>query len=196
MPMINEPEFVTHNAPEVEETEEIVPEVEQAEVQTSPLMPVNELLVQQLVHEKTNAQTYLNFAGQCDCKGLTGAAKFFRKQSEDENRHFNLIFDYICDRVGYVPELRAIPAMVFDPNAFLTDMIRDSFMLEIGTTDSLCSIKRTALDTNDFLTDTFLDQLIAEQREEEKTFTDMLNRALMFGDTPVGIMMLDQEMGK
>lgn len=156
---------------------------------------INQELIKQMQHERTNASIYKNFSGQCDSKGLLGAAKYYAKQADDELSHFQLIFDYCCDRIGFTSELLEVPAIPYNENAFLVDMIKDGLDLEILTTQKLCAIKKMANDSMDYMTDTFLDQMIAEQILEEKESVDLYNRALMFCDTPVGVMLLDGSMG-
>ena len=159
-------------------------------------MTVNDALIRQMQHERTNAQIYLNFSGICDCQGLTGAAAYFKKQSDDELKHFQLIFDYCCDRVGFTPELLDIPRVEFNHQMFLYDMFKQAFDLEVLTTQKLCAIKRQAIEQDDFLTDTFLDVMILEQREEEKSAETWFQRASMLTQTPFGVILLDQELAK
>jgi ferritin len=162
---------------------------------TSSLSSMNELLVQQMQHELTNSYIYLNFANQADCKALFGATKFFHKQADDEVRHFNLIREYLCDRVGMIPLLRSIPAQEFNVEMVLNDMILAAFALEVATTQKLVAIQKEALMEMDMLTFETISKLIVEQLEEEKLFSDLVNRFKMFGDNPASILLLDQELG-
>lgn len=156
---------------------------------------INQLLILQMQHEMINYRTYLNFSGICDSKGLLGASKFFRKQSEDELKHFNLIYDFCCDRIEFIPNLLELPAMNFESDMLLESMLRSSLDLEQNTTFKLCYIKKQAIIQDDFITDSFLDSLINEQREEEKLAQIYYSRCLLFGGTTDGIMMLDKELG-
>jgi ferritin len=153
--------------------------------------PLNVLLVGQMQHEMTNYATYKNFAGMCDCRGLFNAAKFFEKQSLDELKHFNIIWQFCCDRVGFKPVLDAIPAQDFSDKV-LVDIIAESMQLEMKTTEALAKIANEAV--CDHMCFAMILDLIKEQREEEKLFADLLQRFVTFGDTPQGTLMLEQEM--
>jgi ferritin len=154
---------------------------------------LNKILVDQMAHEMTNFVTYKNFAGMCDCRGFYNAAKFFDKQAQDELKHHNIIWQFCCDRVGFKPVLSAIPAMEFSDKV-LVDIIAESMQLEMRTTEALVKIQQTAL-LEDLMCFEMIQELIKEQREEEKLFADMLQRFVTFGDTPQGILILEQEMG-
>jgi ferritin len=171
------------------------PNIQPTDAKESSLSAINEILVQQMQHEMTNSWIYLNFANQADCKALFGATKFFHKQADDEVRHFNLIREYLCDRVGMIPELRSIPAQEFRHDMILFDMITAAFELEIMTTAKLVAIQKEALMEMDMLTFETIGDLIKEQREEEKIFSDLFMRFSMFGDVPASILLLDQELG-
>ena len=164
-------------------------------VPSNTLSPMNELLVLQMKHELTNSMIYLNFSNICDCKGLFGSAKFFLQQSNDETRHFNIIRNYLCDRIGFVPELRGVDPLSCNISLVLADMIDQSLDLEVLTTSKLIAIQKEALMDMDMMTFEVISDLVKEQREEEKTFSDLANRFTLLGDSPTSILLLDQELG-
>lgn len=139
---------------------------------------MKELLLAQLQHEYRNALIYSYMASQCEYEGLTGCAKFFRKQACDEQAHANKVRDFIelRNEIAFVQSV-TIPKM----DDGFTACFANSLELERGTTEKLTALAKEAQDELDYMTFSFAVDLINEQAEEENLFQTIIDRIKVRG---------------
>jgi len=156
---------------------------------------VYSLLVEQMNKEFQNSRMYLNFAGICDVQALTGIAKYFKEQSIDELKHFQIIYEYISMR-GWNPTLTALPDIEFIVNWSPIELFAQAHQLEVENLVSIARIQGTSLDEKDYQTCVFLNDLITTQTKEIDEMLKWKQRFVLASESPAAILMLDEKIGE
>jgi len=154
---------------------------------------VLQALTFQMQHEKQNSYVYRSFSGIADYLSLTGTTSWFKKQSDEENNHFEIIANYIQDQ-GHIPHLLNIMEQV-PQNLTLFDMFSRTVEIELNTTEMLKQVSFICKEENDDQTYQMILGLLTEQIEEVKMVTDIFNRIQLAG-TGFGTIIIDQELGQ
>lgn len=156
--------------------------------------PCIALVNERIRQEEQSARIYLGMSVWLDVQGYSGAAKLWKKYSDEELEHAEAFYDYLKG-LNIVPE---VPVLTKPANSFssLLDVVEKSLEHELYVTKEINRMASEALKMADMmLYDKFL-QYVREQHEE-------LNKLLFFrekleinaGDT-CGLLMIDKEMGK
>lgn len=136
--------------------------------------PIITALQLQMGHELNNSYVYKSMSAITDYQGLTGATKWFEKQSDEERGHFNKFFAYICDK-GHVPTLPALNEIL--PQITSLNMLFDQVvMLEQNTLGMLQVLAQVAKECKDDQTYELILWFLKEQVEECKTVEDIQKR--------------------
>lgn len=140
------------------------------------------------------AYLYLSMAAFFAEKNLNGFAKWMRMQAVEEGKHAMRIFDFVEDRGGRVV-LESIdrPPPDFPSAAAVFEHARDH---EAQVSAGIHSLYELAGGEKDWATQAMLQWFITEQVEEEKTSMEIVDTLRMIGDSPSGIYMFDQELGR
>ena len=128
----------------------------------------------QIREELNSSYVYLALSADMDAVGLTGAAAWFRKQSEEEDGHAMRLYDFVNDVGGHVV-LQAIPQPASGVKT-LKDAFTKSLAREKHITACIHNLVRTARKLDDLSAENFLRWFIEEQVEEEKTASDILTK--------------------
>lgn len=147
----------------------------------------------QMTNEFFSAYLYLSMAAYFDAKNLPGLSHWMKIQEEEERIHAFKLYDYVNDRGGHVV-LGAIDKPETD-FASIKDVFEKVLGHERGVTVSFNKLYALAQKINDNASVAFLQWFIIEQVEEEKNASDILARLDLIRDDPMGIVMLDQELG-
>ncbi len=154
---------------------------------------VSDSLIQQLNMEFQAFYNYLAISSYCESLSLTGFAKWFATQSEEERGHAMKIYKYLLDQ-DVEPKLLALTACKMNFKS-VVDAIEASLTNERNVTASINKIATLSTQEGDFATTSFLKWFIDEQVEEEATVKTMLDRVKMVEKSGEGILMLDKEFG-
>ncbi len=134
---------------------------------------------------------YLSMASWCDNEGLEGCAKFFHRQSAEENMHMLKIFHYLSEIGG----IAIAPGIAQPPSNF--ESIQTVFKLvyahEQKVTASINDLVRLAYEEKDYTTQNFLEWYIAEQREEEALIRMILDKIKLIGTGGMSLYYIDKE---
>ena len=153
-----------------------------------------EALNKQIVNELYSAYLYLSMAAYLDAKGLPGFATWMKAQAKEELEHAMKFYEYINDRGGRV-RLDAIPKPPQDWPS-ITDLFKQALQHEKTVTASINRLAEMAEGEKDRATQVFLQWFIEEQVEEEKTFTEILGKLELTGETPQTLIILDAKLGE
>ena len=145
----------------------------------------------QMGHEFDNSYVYKSFAGIADFQSLLGTCSWFHKQAEEEYKHFDKFFNYICDK-GSIPALpgtSAIPPQIID----IVELFNQTVAIEHKTLDNLKLLAQLCKELNDDQTYELVLWYLKEQVSEIKEVEDIQKRVLMSLNN---ILIIDQELGK
>ena len=138
--------------------------------------------------------SYLAVASWCEKEGYEGTAKFFYKQSAEENVHFMKFFTYINEVGGHalVPGLKE-PKYEFKT---ITEAVEMALAHEQKVTKAIYKVLTVAKDEGDHATDDFLRFFVDEQKEEEVQFKRILDKIKLIGGGPQSLYYIDKEFEK
>lgn len=144
--------------------------------------------------ELWSAYLYLAMSNHLAAEGLTGFARWMRKQYEEETTHAMKIVDYILGRGGKV-ELKTINAV---PNKWETvlAMFKQSLAHEQKVTSLINKLVDLSIAEKDHATNNMLIWFVNEQVEEESTATTIVEQLTLIDGNGLGIYMMDKELGK
>lgn len=124
------------------------------------------MLITQIKHEQTNANTYGIISNYFGSIGLESCHKWFSHQMEEELSHAKKIIDF-CTNAGVELNFEQIDKIdlseSFDPVKLMTKYLD----LEIETTESIRRLCKQALVDSDFISFNFLNDFIKDQLSEE-----------------------------
>ncbi|MEM7461660.1 MAG: ferritin [Pseudomonadota bacterium] len=137
------------------------------------------------------AHTYLEAGAWCAEQALEGCSQYMMAHASEELTHMRKFFDYIVDIDGrpHFTELPE-PKIEVDDIADLFEMILKH---EKSVTHNIHAALKQAVEEDDFSAQEFLQWYVMEQREEEKTFRDLIDLTKIIGDGPHRLYNIDRE---
>ena len=162
--------------------------------QTPMTGAVREAINEQIKHEFYSSYLYLSMAGSFEVANLPGFAHWMRKQSEEEREHAMKLFDFLLDRGERVQLL----PLDQPPNAFRSplDTFEQALDHEKGITSRIHGLYDLAVQEDDYPAQVMLNWFVAEQVEEEKAASEVVERLRMAGDDGAALLLLDRELGE
>lgn len=125
-------------------------------------------------------------------KGYEGAAKLWKKYSEEEMKHATWAEDFL-DAFNIKPEIMALeePPCEFEG---LGDVIRKSLEHETTITNECNDLARVCLADLNFNAYHVAMKYVEEQISEMKKSYELLNLLELHGESEIGLMMLDKKL--
>ncbi|MEK6755699.1 MAG: ferritin [Bacteroidota bacterium] len=148
---------------------------------------------QQIKNEFYSSYLYLAMSAHFESVNLRGFAHWMRLQSDEEAEHGMKFFDFITVRGGRVL-LEAIEKPPADYKTPL-DVMKKVLEHEKKVTGTINTLYELALKEKDYPSQVMLQWFITEQVEEEKNAFDIIELLKNLGDTPAGLLMVDQKVG-
>lgn len=136
---------------------------------------------------------YLAMAAYFDSTRFEGFARWMRAQASEEREHAEKFWTYIDDREGRVV-LEAIARPPADYKGPL-DVFQQAYDHEREVTKAIHELYALARADNDYATEVFLNWFIAEQVEEEKMTSQIVEKLRALGDSKASLLILDRELG-
>ncbi len=155
---------------------------------------IENALNDQITYEFYSEYLYLAMASYCDSIDLGGFANWLIAQAEEEHTHALRIFRFVQSREGVV-ELGALEKPKSDYKD-VAELFEAILQHERSVTARINSIYELALKEKDYPTQVEMEWFITEQVEEEKTVSDILKQIRWVKDNPMGLFMLDQQLGQ
>lgn len=151
-------------------------------------------LNEQINLEFYSSNLYLQMSAWCVTQGLEGCKSFLRAHADEEMQHMHRLFTYVAD-AGGLPQIGAIdaPRSQFSAIAEVFEVTLDH---ERFVTAKINDLVDTAFQEKDYSTFNFLQWYVAEQHEEEKLFSSVLDRVRLIGSDGRGQFFLDREIGR
>lgn len=151
-----------------------------------------ERLNAQLNQELQAAYLYLSMSAHCEAENLPGFAHWLRAQAKEEVGHAMAIYQFILDRGGRVAfgPIEAPPAEF----SSLLGLFEQALENERAVTASIYDLYEAAEADRDYAAHTLLEDFAAEQVEEEKNVTYIVESLKRVGEDGTGMFMLDREL--
>jgi ferritin len=149
------------------------------------------LLNQQINNEMAASYSYLAMSSWFEETPYVGFAQWMYVQSLEETAHAMKFYHFLVDRNSPVSLMG-----IDQPQAKFTTALavfQASFDQEQKVTAQIHALYAAAEEAHDYETKNFLNWFLDEQVEEEKNVRDMIDRLKLVGDSPVGMLQLDQE---
>ena len=148
----------------------------------------------QINAELGSAYTYLAMAAHFEASNLPGSAKWMRRQAQEEVSHAMKIFDFVNDCSG-----RVVLKAISEPQGEFSSIVEiweSALKQEQAVSERIRSLYELAAEEKNYATQTMLQWFVAEQVEEEKTATTILDQVMKIGPSSSAIYFLDRHLGK
>lgn len=132
---------------------------------------------------------YKYFATCTQKQGLFGAQAYFLRESDEEQKHWKMIADFMND-MGDEAEMPAIPAINVKADS-LMDLFNKAYEVESELGDFYTDFCES---TKDRYIKQFLLSLIEIQRKSVGEYGDLIARLSLIGDEKSGILTFDNEL--
>jgi ferritin len=154
---------------------------------------VVEAINRQINSELGASYSYLGMSVWCERQKLTGAARWLRRQSQEEYMHAIKLLDFLLARDCDV-DLRSIqpPALPFKS---LLDVFERALEQEQEVSKQIDKLYETAFTEKAFAAVAELQWFLTEQVEEEKTGREIVRKLEMVGNDPASLLDMDRELG-
>lgn len=154
---------------------------------------VESALNDQINHELTSWYGYLAMSSSAASMSMTGTSHWLRVQAQEEHAHALRLMDYMLERDGQV-RLRE----VLEPRrewSSLLEMFEAASEEEMAVWEGIDRLVDIAIQEKDRATQTFLGWFETEQVEEMNLTKQVLARLQLVSDAPVGLLLIDNELG-
>ena len=154
---------------------------------------VLEAINRQINSELSASYSYLAMSAYCECHKFTGAARWLRFQSQEENMHAMKLFDFVLARDRNV-DLIAIERPKSDFNS-VAEVFERALEQEQEVSRQIDSLYEIAFTEKAFSAVAELQWFLTEQVEEEKTAREIVAKFKLVGNDPASLLDLDRELG-
>ena len=153
---------------------------------------VKKLLNEQVNKELYSAYLYLDLSNYFESRGLNGFANWYYVQAQEERDHAMLLYRYLHKNNEKV----ALEAIAQPDKKLDSDMgvLKAGLEHEIYVTSLINDIYSAAQSAKDYRTMQLLDWFVKEQSEEEDNANNLIAKMELFGSTPNGLYMLNNEL--
>ena len=147
----------------------------------------------QINSELYSAHLYLSMSAYFETLSLTGFAHWMKLQYHEEVAHALKLFDFVNDRDGRVV-LHSIeqPPVEFESPHTVMCMALEH---ERSVTSMINDLYALAVSERDYPSHVLLEWFVAEQVEEEKVLTELVDHMDLIGDDGTGLLILDARLG-
>lgn len=151
------------------------------------------IINQAIESEAFSSQIYLQMGAWCDVQGYTGAAKFFRKHSDEERGHMLHLYDFLADKnIVAVTPLIESPQLEYKD---LMEVLNAALEHEFFVTSFYEDAATKAIDLPCHQSYHLFQFFIKEQIEEESLYQTILDKAKILsigGLTGIALIELDE----
>jgi ferritin len=137
---------------------------------------------------------YLSMSAYCEAINLPGFAHWMRTQSQEEYSHAMKMFGFIVDQKGRVI-LHPIDQPTIEFHSPL-DLMQQALEHERHVSRLIDQLYELAVREHDYPTQVHLQWFIAEQVEEEKVASNIVEQLKMIGEQGAPLLLLDRELAK
>ena len=154
---------------------------------------VIKLLNDQMNLEFYSSNLYLQMSAWCEQNGFEGAAKFLSAHAAEEMQHMRKLFTYL-NETGALAVISAIDAPPHDYKS-LQAIVEITYKHEKLITNKINELVGKTFEEKDYSAFNFLQWYVAEQHEEEKLFSSILDKLNLLGEDGKGLFLVDKDLG-
>ena len=154
---------------------------------------VIKLLNDQMNLEFYSSNLYLQMSAWCEQNGFEGAAKFLSAHAAEEMQHMRKLFTYL-NETGALAVITAIEAPAHEYKS-LKEIIKLTYEHEKLITSKINELVGKTFEEKDYSAFNFLQWYVAEQHEEEKLFSGILDKLNLLGEDGKGLFLIDKDLG-
>ena len=154
---------------------------------------VLEAINRQINSELSASYAYLAMSAYCDAHKFTGAARWLRLQSQEEQMHAMKLFDFVLARDQRV-ELQAIERPTAEFRS-VAEVFERALQQEQEVSRQIDSLYEVAFNEKAFAAVAELQWFLTEQVEEEKTAREIVAKFKMIGEDAASLLDLDRDLG-
>ena len=148
----------------------------------------------QVNNELFSAYLYLSMSAYFQSNNLSGFARWFKLQAQEETMHAMKIYDFILDR-GWQIDLLPIEQPEKNWNS-PTEIFAAAYEHEQKVTKMINDLFKLSIEHSDYATNTFLQWFVNEQIEEEATVSEILDKIKLTEGVPSALLFMDAELAK
>lgn len=154
---------------------------------------VIKLLNDQMNLEFYSSNLYLQMSAWCEQNGFDGTAKFLAAHAAEEMQHMRKLFTYLNETgaLAIISEIEA-PAHQYSS---LKEVIEITYRHEKLITEKINELVGKTFEEKDYSAFNFLQWYVAEQHEEEKLFSGILDKLHLLGEDGKGLFLIDKDLG-
>ncbi|AWX15252.1 ferritin [Mergibacter septicus] len=149
-------------------------------------------LNEQINLEFYSSNVYLQMSAWCENHGFSGAAAFLLRHADEEMMHMQKLFTYV-NETGSLPLLGKIEAPKHD-YVSLKEIFEITLEHEKLVTSKINELVEVTAMHHDHSTFNFLQWYVAEQHEEEKLFSSILEKFNLLGEDGRALYFIDREL--
>ena len=154
---------------------------------------VIKLLNDQMNLEFYSSNLYLQMSAWCEQNGFEGAAKFLSAHAAEEMQHMRKLFTYL-NETGALAVITAIEAPAYEYES-LKEILELTYEHEKLITSKINELVGKTFEEKDYSAFNFLQWYVAEQHEEEKLFSGILDKLNLLGEDGKGLFLIDKDLG-
>ena len=160
------------------------------------LVMLNQIIINKLNDqinlEFYSSNVYLQMSAWCSKHGYKGAAAFLLRHADEELEHMQKLFNYVSETSG-MPLLGKIDAPKHDYSS-LREVFEITLEHEKLVTSKINELVEVTFESKDYSAFNFLQWYVAEQHEEEKSFSGIIDRFNLVGEDGKGLFFIDREL--
>lgn len=139
-----------------------------------------------------SSNVYLQMSAWCANKGYEGAAAFLLRHADEEMEHMQKLFIYVSETSG-MPLLGKIDAPKNDYRS-LKEVFEIILEHEKHVTAKINELVEVTFAEKDYSTFNFLQWYVAEQHEEEKLFSGIIDKFNLLGEDGRSLYFIDRDL--
>lgn len=143
--------------------------------------------------EEYSSRIYLAMSKWLENRGFFGGAKLFKKYSQEELTHAEMIYDFLL-QLGIQP---IVPQLDEPPQTFtgLEDIVYKSYAHEVEVYNQCAELAKQSLAESQLMLYPIALKLTQEQSEELEKFINIIDMFKSFGKDGAALLMIDQHLG-
>ncbi len=178
------------------DSKKILNQIKNSETKSTKLISQRliDLCNYRIQQEEYSSRIYSAMSRWLDDKSYVGAAKLWKKYSDEELTHAEIIYSFLLD-LGIRPVTPELPKPQQDFKG-LVDIVNLSYEHEVEVYNQCSELAKVAFEENQLMLYPIALKLTQEQAEEVGKTLKIIDMIDSFGDDKTSLLLIDIELGK